>query len=56
MINYSSVSSSNDKLKCCVKTTERMNNSFSRDSGVMQGDNLSPSLFALYINETDTDH
>ena len=39
------------QLKCQVRTTEGMSECFSQDKGVLQGESLSPTLFASYINE-----
>ncbi len=39
------------KIKSRVKTTEGSTDTFPLESGVMQGECLSPSLFSLYIND-----
>ena len=41
------------KLKCRVRTSARVSDHFSQDNGVMQGECLSPTLFAAYINEIE---
>ena len=38
------------QLKCQVRTTKGMNECFSQDNGVLQGESLSPTLFAAYFN------
>ena len=40
-----------ENSKACVKNNDSISPSFSNDSGVRQGDNLSPLLFALYLND-----
>ena len=42
------------QLKCQVRTTEGMSECFSQDKGVLQGESLSPTLFAAYINELES--
>ena len=42
------------QLKCQVRTTEGMSECFSQDNGVLQGESLSPMLFAAYINELES--
>ena len=42
------------QLKCQVRTTEGMSECFSQDNGVLQGESLSPTLFAAYINELES--
>ena len=42
------------QLKCHVRTTEGMSECLSQDNGVLQGEILSPTLFAAYINELDS--
>ena len=39
------------KTKLSVKTQNRLTNHFSSNIGVRQGDNLSPTLFNIYIND-----
>ena len=42
------------QLKCQVRTTEGMSECFSRDNGVLQGESLSPTFVAAYINELES--
>ena len=42
------------QLKCQDKTTEGMNECFSLDNGVLQGESLSPTLFTAYMNELES--
>ena len=42
------------QIKCQVRTTEGMSECFSQDKGVLQGESLSPTLFAAYINELES--
>ena len=35
----------------CIKLNDRLSDWFHVESGVKQGDNLSPTLFSLYIND-----
>ena len=37
--------------KACVKLNNKISQSFSCNIGVRQGDNLSPLLFAIFIND-----
>ena len=39
------------KAKSCVKTGNVCSDHFYCDSGVGQGENLSPVLFAIYLND-----
>lgn len=49
---YRAVRSLYADTQCCVKLNENVfTNWFDVTSGVKQGDNLSPTLFSLYINE-----
>ena len=41
------------KLKCQVRTSAGISDHFSQANGVMQGECLSPTLFAAYINEIE---
>ena len=41
----------NDKAKSCVKIENLYSDYFPCNIGVRQGDNLSPLLFALFIND-----
>ena len=40
--------------KACVKLNNRISSSFNCNIGVRQGDNLSPLLFSLFINDFET--
>ena len=40
--------------KACMKLNNKLANSFNCNIGVRQGDNLSPLLFALFINDFET--
>ena len=40
--------------KACIKLNNKLSNSFICSIGVRQGDNLSPLLFALYINDFES--
>ena len=40
-----------DKAKSCIYTDTLWSHCFSRNVGVRQGDNLSPLLFAMFIND-----
>ena len=40
-----------EKAKSCVRTHEGFSDMFTSGVGVRQGENLSPLLFALYIND-----
>ena len=42
------------KTSSKVRTASRMSNPFNLESGVMQGECLSPSFFALHINEIES--
>ena len=42
------------QLKCQVRTAEGISECFSQDNGVLQGESLSPTLFAAYINELES--
>ena len=37
--------------KSCVKSTGKSSQFFTCDAGVRQGENLSPILFAMYVND-----
>ena len=37
--------------KACIKLNNKLSNSFNCNIGVRQGDNLSPLLFSLFIND-----
>ena len=39
------------ETKACIKLNNKLSNSFNCNIGVRQGDNLSPLLFALFIND-----
>ena len=39
------------KAKSCVKMNDKISNFFSCNTGVRQGENLSPILFAIYLND-----
>ena len=41
------------KLGCQVRTSVGEIDHFAQDNGVMQGECLSPTLFAVYINEIE---
>ena len=41
------------KLGCQVRTSVGESDLFAQDNGVMQGECLSPTLFAVYINEIE---
>ena len=43
----------NSKLGCQVRTSVGESDHFAQDNGVMQGECLSPTLFAAYINEIE---
>ncbi len=38
-------------VKACVMTEQQMSETFSCNMGVRQGENLSPLLFAFYVND-----
>jgi hypothetical protein len=40
-----------DKAKSCVKVNNELSDIFSSNTGVRQGENLSPILFSLYLND-----
>ena len=40
--------------KACIKLNNRISSSFNCNIGVKQGDNLSPLLFSLFINDFET--
>ena len=40
-----------ENSKSCVKKDKTISPSFSNELGVRQGDNLSPLLFSLYLND-----
>ena len=42
------------ETKACIKLNNKLSNSFNCNIGVRQGDNLSPLLFALFINDFET--
>ena len=42
------------KLKCQVRTSAGVSDHFSQDNGVMQGECLSPTLFAADINKIES--
>ena len=42
-----------NKAKSCVKSDDRISNTFKSNVGVRQGENLSPLLFALYLSDFD---
>merc|ERR1712179_321668 len=42
------------ETKVCIKLNNKLSNSFNCNIGVRQGDNLSPLLFALFINDFET--
>ena len=42
------------ETKTCIKLNNKLSNSFNCNIGVRQGDNLSPLLFALFINDFET--
>ena len=42
------------KVHSKVRTSQGTSESFSQDNRLMQGECLSPTLFALYINEIET--
>jgi hypothetical protein len=48
---YNALKSVYTDSKACVNLNGYLTNSFSTDSGVRQGDALSPTLFGLYIND-----
>ena len=47
---YNIIKSMYEVSKSCVKVNENLTNSFSTHLGVKQGDNLSPNLFKIFIN------
>ena len=42
------------KNKLCIKVQGQLTNSFNSNIGVRQGDNLSPTLFNIFINDLQT--
>ena len=43
-----------DSTKACVKLNNCISKSFNCNIGVRQGDNLSPLLFSLFINDFES--
>ena len=42
------------QFKSCVKTSDGTSEYFCQENGVLQGESLSPTLFAAYINEIES--
>ena len=42
-----------NNIKSCVKDGDRYSEFFTCDIGVRQGENLSPFLFAVYLNDLE---
>ena len=43
-----------ENAKSCVKKGQTMSNCFAYNAGVRQGENLSPLLFPIYLNDFDS--
>ena len=52
---YNTIKCIYTKSTCAVRVNDSVTNWFSADQGVKQGDNLSPSLFSIFLNSLITD-
>ena len=48
---YNSVKNIYQSAESCVRINGKLSNWFSCKTGVKQGDNLSPTLFSIFIND-----
>ena len=44
-----------ENLEACVRVNGQLTDGFSVTSGVRQGDNLAPTLFAIFVNDIAAD-
>ncbi|MES9880684.1 MAG: reverse transcriptase family protein [Sedimenticola sp.] len=44
-----------ENVQACVRVNNQLTDWFSVDAGVRQGDNLAPTLFAVYVNDVTND-
>ena len=44
-----------ENLEACVRVNGQLTDWFSVNSGVRQGDNLAPTLFAIFVNDIASD-